>query len=117
MRRSHNSGGMTDEKKKRPAPKSFRPTKGREDKFDALVAASGKSANAFLNDCVFGKHHRNPAERKQLALLLASAARISDQLHEISLAGAGDSALAIEAAQRELTEIRAALLSLMGRQP
>lgn len=108
---------MTDEKKKRSAPKSFRPTKGREDEFDALVAASGQSVNAFLNDCVFGKRRRNPAERKQLALLLASAARISDQLHDINLAGAGDSALAIEAAHRELTEIRAALLTMMGRKP
>ncbi|MGZ9272454.1 MAG: hypothetical protein ACXW6T_25300 [Candidatus Binatia bacterium] len=46
-----------------------------------------------------------------------SAARVSDQLHDISLAGAGDSALAIEAAYRELTEIRAALLTMMGRKP
>src|SRR5688572_13614165 len=98
---------MTDEKKKRRAPISYRPPKGREEEFDALVAASGLSVNAFLNECVFGKHRRNPAERKQLALLLASAARISDQLHDISLAGTGDSALALEAAHRELTEIRA----------
>ena len=91
--------------------------KGREEEFDALVAASGQSVNAFLNDRVFGKHRRNPAARKQLALLLASAARITDQLHDITLAGAGESALAIESAHRELTEIRAALLTLMGRNP
>jgi len=108
---------MTDEKKKRAPPISYRPPKGREAEFNALVAASGQSASAFLNNCVFGKHRRNPAERKQLALLLASAARISDQLDEISLAGAGDSALAIEAAHRELSEIRAALLQQIGRKP
>lgn len=109
--------GMTDERRDRPAPISYRIPKGREAKFAALVAEHGGSTNAFLTDRIFGQRRQSPEGRKQVAQLLASAARISDQLHEISLAGASDSALSIEAAHRELTEIRAALLVLMGRKP
>jgi hypothetical protein len=108
---------MTDERRDRPAPISYRIPKGREAEFAALVEEHGGSTNAFLTDRIFGQRRRSPAERKQLALLLASAARISDQLHEIALTGAGGSALTIEAAGAELTEIRAALLALMGRKP
>lgn len=108
---------MTDKRRDRPAPISYRVPKGREAEFAALVAEHGGSVNAFLTDRVFGQRRRNPAGRKQLARLLASAAQISDRLHEIALTGAGDSALAIDAARTELTEIRAALLALMDRKP
>ncbi len=108
---------MTDERRDRPAPISYRIPKGREAKFAALVAEHGGSTNAFLTDRIFGQRRRSPEGRKQLAQLLASAARISDQLHDVALTGAGDSALAIEAARAELTEIRAALLILMDRKP
>ena len=106
---------MTDEKKKRRAPISYRPPKGREEEFAALVAASGLSVNAFLNDCVFTGRRR--AERKQVGLLLASAARISDHVDAIDLAGAGNSTLAREAIREELILLRAALLALNGRKP
>ncbi len=52
-----------------------------------------------------------------LARLLAQAAKIRDELHEISLAGSDNSALLIEAAFDELTEIRAALIKASGRKP
>lgn len=108
---------MTDDKKKRPAPISYRPLPGREEEIYARAAAEDQSVNAFLNTCVFGKRAPSRAERKQLALLLHQAARISDQLNETALTGAAESTLTIEAAHRELTEIRAALLILMGRKP
>src|SRR5690242_8965237 len=96
-------GGMTDESRDRPAPISYRPPKGREAEFAALVEASGLSVNAFITQSAFGRRRSRVAERKQLALLLATAARISDQLHEVSLAGRGDSALS-EAVHQELIE-------------
>lgn len=108
---------MTEQRTDRPAPVSYRVPKGREAEFAALVAEHGGSVNAFITDRIFGQRRRNPAGRKQIARLLASAAQISDRLHDVALTGAGDSALAIEAARAELTEIRAALLALMERKP
>lgn len=106
-----------DEKKKRPAPISYRPPKGREAEFYERVAASGLPVNAFLNERVFGRGRRPQGEQQELARLLAAAARISDQLHNIALSGDAQNALPIEQAHEELHEIRAALLSLMGRKP
>ena len=108
---------MTDERKKRRPPISYRPPKDREEEFYALVAESGLPANAFITERIFGGRRRSLAVLKLLGLLLAKAARISDQLHELALAGAGDSALLLEAIYRELVDIRAALLKLMGRKP
>lgn len=110
---------MADEndKPKRAAPISYRPPKEREAEFRARVAASGLSTNAFITEAIFGRTRHRPEELQSLARLLARAAQISDRLHEIGLAGAGESALPIEAAHRELAEIRAALLSMMGRRP
>jgi hypothetical protein len=107
---------MTDESKRR-APVSYRPPKEREDEFYARVAASGLSVNAFITDAVFSRGRRGRAELQTLARLLNEAAKINDRLHEIGLAGAGNAALQLEAAQRDLTEIRAALLAAMGRKP
>ena len=103
--------------KRRPAPISYRPPKDREAEFRARVATSELSTNAFITEALFGRNRHRPDELKALARLLASAAQISDRLHEIEITGAGDSTLLIEATHRELAEIRAALLIMMGRQP
>lgn len=102
---------------KRRAPVSYRPPKDREAEFYERVEASGLPVNAFITDCIFGRGRHRPAELQTLARLLGKAAEISDQLHEISLTEGDDNVLLIEAAHRELTEIRAALLTLMGRKP
>ena len=109
---------MPDKKtKKRTAPISYRPPKELRQEFHARVESSGLSINAFLTEAVFGRNRHRPAELEKLAVILAKAAQISDQLHEISLAGSDDNGPVIEAAFGELTEIRAALLKAMGRQP
>ena len=108
---------MTDDTKKRAAPISYRPPKGREDEFSARVAASGLSVNAFLTESVFGRNRHRPGELRALARLLGQSANIRYRLREISMSAGGDDALAIEAVMDELTEIRAALLALMGRKP
>ena len=104
-------------KNRRPAPISYRPPKGREAEFRARVAASGKSANGFLNDCVFSKRQRGSADRQDLARLLHIAGQISDQLDDITLTGGDNNVLTIESCHVELREIRNALLALMGRKP
>ncbi len=114
---------MPDRKNtKREAPISYRPPKGLRDEFRARVEKSGLSTSAFITKAVFAtdppRQSRRPAmEAELLARLLAQAAKIRDELHEISLAGSDDNAPVIEAAFDELTEIRAALLKASGRQP
>ena len=100
---------------KRTAPISYRPPKEREAEFRERVAASGLTVNAFVTDCIFSGGRHRLAELQTLARLLGKAAQISDRLHEIALTETGDHSLLIETAHRELTEIRAALLILMGR--
>jgi len=102
---------------RRPAPISYRPPKGKTAEFDARVAASGLSANAFITEAIFGRNRYRPGELQALAGLLARTAHIGDRLHEIELAGIGANALPIEAAQRDLADIRTALIALMGRAP
>ncbi len=109
---------MPDKKtEKRASPISYRPPKELREEFHARVKSSGLPINAFLTEAVFGRNRHRPAELEKLAVILAKAAQISDQLHEISLAGSGDSALPIESACEDLTEIRAAILKLAARQP
>jgi len=109
---------MPEKKKpKRAAPISYRPPKDRAAELHVRVAASGLTVNAFITEAVFGRSRHRPDELQALARLLGTAAQISDQLHEISLTGAGENDLLIEAAQRDLAEIRAALLDSMGRTP
>lgn len=110
---------MPDERahNRRPAPISYRPPQGLAAEFHARVAASGLSANAFITEAIFGRNRHRPGELQALAGLLACTAQISDRLREIERAGAGGSALPIEAAQRDLADIRAALIALMARAP
>lgn len=107
---------MTDKKKKRAAPISYRPPKGREDEFYARVKASGQSVNGFITACVFDQRVRHQGVQQELARLLARAAAIHDRLQQVSHA-APDEHDVLTAALTELAEIRAALLVLMGRKP
>lgn len=107
----------TDANTKRPAPIPYRPPKGREAELHAHIAASGLSTNAYITACIFGRSRQRPAEQQMLARLLRQVGQIGDQLHELTLAGTDQHALALEAAQQDLAEIRAALLTLMGRGP
>ena len=114
---------MPDRKKtKREAPISYRPPKGLRDEFHARVEKSGLSTSAFITKAVFAtdppRQSRRPSmEAELLAQLLAQAAKIRDELHQISLAGTDDNTPVIEAAFDELTEIRAALIKSSGRAP
>ena len=109
---------MPDKKtEKRASPISYRPPKELREEFHARVQSSGLPTNAFLTEAVFGRNRHRPAELEKLALILAKAAEISDQLHEISLAGSDNSTLLVEAACDDLTELRAAILELAARQP
>lgn len=100
---------------RRPAPIPYRPPKGRTEELRALVAASGLSTNAFITACVFGgPRHRSITQ--SLSKILDRTAQIADLLHELSIAGTAN-AKALEAAQDELLELRAALLLAMGRKP
>ena len=108
--------------KKREAPISYRPPKGLQDEFYARVEKSGLSTGAFITKAIFAtdpprQSRRPPMEAELLARLLAQAAKIRDELHEISLAGSDDRGAVIEASFDELTEIRAALLKASGRKP
>lgn len=107
---------MTDEKKKRPKPKSYRPPKGREAEFDALVAASGLSANAYINSRIFGTHRRH-TEKQEAARKLRPAAALADKLHEIALLADDRIALIVEAAFDDLDQLRGELFEDMRRKP
>jgi len=107
-------------RKKRDAPISYRPPEALREEFHARVEKSGLSVSAFITKSVFTndapRQVRRPyIEAKLLAQLLAQAAQIREELKRIS--GPDSNPQAIEAAAAELTEIRAALLRAMGRQP
>lgn len=100
---------------RRQAPISYRPPKGRTAELRELVAASGLSTNAYISACVFGRL-RQRSNAELLSEILDRTAQIADLLHELSIAGTAD-AKALEAAQDELSTLRAALLTVMGRKP
>lgn len=98
---------MDKEPKKRRPKISYRIPADKEDEFDKLVALSGLSTNGFITDCVFRRNRHNPAELKRLAEILAMAAELKTELKS-------QDQLDIDV-KRELTLIRTALMSLMGR--
>lgn len=108
---------------KRDAPISYRPPAHLRAEFHERVAKSGLSTNAFITAAVFGQtapraRRSPPVERQELALLLARAGQIGDAMHEIARIGpAGGATPVIEAACRDLGEIRAAVLKLLERVP
>lgn len=102
---------------KRRAPISYRPPREREDEFYARVSESGLSVNAFLTDAVFGRSRYRPAEMRKLAQLLSACAVIRDALDALPEADHEVRAEVLAAIHAELSEVRAALLKLMGRKP
>lgn len=106
---------QTDQKRRPPI--SYRPPQAREEEFDALVEQSGLAVNAFITEAVFGRSRFRPAELQHLARILATCAQISDALSNLSQQDGDDVAPCINAARAELSEIRAALLIMMGRKP
>ena len=109
---------------KRAAPISYRPPKALEANFLRRVERSGLSTSAFITKCIFDRDpprqsRRPPVEKQDLARLLARCAQISDKLHEVALAQGEDSAASsiLESVHGELTTIRAAVMSALGRAP
>lgn len=114
---------MKDRKdKKREAPISYRPPKDLRDEFHLRVQKSGLSTTAFITKAVFNqipsRQSRRPSiEEKLLAKLLFEAAKIHGDLQQIDAADDNEICKQIETATNALTEIRAALLKGMGRNP
>jgi hypothetical protein len=115
---------MTNGNGKRPAPISYRPPATLRDEFDLRVSKSGLSISAYITKCVFNQapprqSKRPAAEYKLLAKLLGEAAKIHDDLLAIKQSQTMDNEdqAIFEAALNDLTEIRAAILKSMGRQP
>lgn len=115
---------MKDRNGKRPAPISYRPPVDLEDEFNSRVEKSGLSISAYLTKCVFGQapprqSKRPAASQKLLAKLLGQAAKIHEDLQVIRRTPelAPDDQELFEEACKDLSEIRAAILKNMGRQP
>lgn len=109
------------EKKKRDAPISYRPPEALREEFRTRVEKSGLSANAFITQAIFESDaprqaRRAPIEQQQIARLLSETARLHDCLRELGHTDGTEPAL-LEEAVRDLHEIRAALLSALGRKP
>jgi hypothetical protein len=110
-------------RKKRLSPLSIRVTEEEKERIVENANKAGQSVSGYLKKLALNvdpprQSRRPPVEQKMLAQMLAHAAAIRDQLHEISLTGADDrQALLMERAVDDLAEIRAALLNAMGRKP
>lgn len=109
------------EKKKRDAPISYRPPEALREEFRTRVEKSGLSVNAFITQAIFEapaprQARRAPIEQQQIARLLSETARLHDCLRELGQSDGADPAL-LAGALRDLQDIRAALLSALGRRP
>jgi len=109
---------------KRPAPISYRPPVSLEGEFNSRVEKSGLSISAYITKCVFNhapprQSKRPAASQKLLAKLLGEAAKIHEDLQALRRAPdlAPENQVLFEEACKDLTEIRAAILKSMGRQP
>ena len=112
------------EKRRREPPISYRPPAALRAEFYRRLERSGLSISSFITKALFGeelgRQSRRPAlEHKLLALLLVEAGKIRNELHAISRDSGEHERTAelLETAVAELTEIRAALLKAMGRNP
>ena len=112
------------EKRRREPPISYRPPRELRAEFYRRVESSGLSTSAFITKALFdhepGRQSRRPAlEQQLLARLLGEAGKIRNELHAISRQPeeCERNAELLETAVQELTEIRAALLKAMGRNP
>lgn len=106
----------TNESTKRPAPISWRPPAARHAEFLARVERSGLSVNAYITRAVFRPSY---VDAGTLVRLLSEAAAIRDALHDAGLIGGDTPANAqpLETALDDLTELRAAILEILGRRP
>jgi hypothetical protein len=112
------------ERKRRDAPISYRPPEALREEFHARVARSGLSVSGYITQSVFADEaprqaRRAPASQQEIARLLAETARLHDRLHDclaVGIDGGLDAAL-LDAALRDLRDIRAACLSALGRKP
>lgn len=109
-------------RKKRQAPISYRPPERLREEFHARAQKSGLSINAFITRAVFGasapRARRKPALDQQMAAqLLSQAARIADLLGQAPPESHNAHASLVREARAELTEIRSALLALLGSEP
>ncbi|MCB2062407.1 MAG: hypothetical protein KDE25_02930 [Novosphingobium sp.] len=107
---------MTTDKPRRDKVYSYRPPRHRRAEFEAMVAESGLSVNAFLTECAIEHSRYRRAERQMLAQLLGQCAGIADRLREIQFSGADNSILLIEAMRDELSLIRTELMERMRRE-
>ena len=110
--------------KRRKAPISYRLPKGKEDEFAVRVERSGLSQNGYISRCIFGSadaraSRRPKIEQQLIAQLLSQAARLHDDLSQIShLAGENPSiAGRLDQANSELAAIRAACFKAFGKKP
>lgn len=106
-----------NEKRRSPIP--WRPPADRWDEFDARVAESGLSRNAFLTEAVFGRNRHRAAEINLLARILGVGQAIADGLKPFNAAAARDADIGakLDDIRRILIDIRSALFRLMGRTP
>jgi len=105
---------------KREPPISYRPPAELREEFHRRVARSGLSTSAFITQAVFHtappRQSRRPSvEHREVVRLLASLARLHDQLHTIVLGGGNG--VALDEALHQLREIRAACFIALGRKP
>jgi hypothetical protein len=108
---------MTDETKKRRAPISYRPPKGREAEFYARAAEHGGSLNAFITDRTLGTRRPNQTVRKLLARILAQDAAMTDALEKLEPCAARDAEIKalLRDIRQQLTEGRTAFMRALGR--
>lgn len=106
-----------NEKKRRPAPISYRPPKAREEEFDALVSASGLSVNAFLTDAVFRNGRYKQADLALLNRLIAEMAASRDLLRELPIDDDEELRAVLDRVLEAQLEIRNAILIYTGRKP
>ena len=108
------------DKKKRPAPVSYRPPEELREAFHERVNESGLNTSAYITRAVFGQQpgrrtRRPPIEEKLLAKLLAEAAQIRTLLAEIKKSGDPKDALDHDELVMLLQDIRNAILKSIGR--
>lgn len=106
---------MTTEKPKRDKPISYRPPKDKRARFEAMVAASGLSVNAFITECVFGRGRHRPGEAQLLAETLREEQTQTDLLRPIAQTDNPEILAALQANTEVKLQIRTALMSLLGR--
>lgn len=108
-----------NDKQTRTPPISWRPPSARRAEFDALVAESGLSQNAFLTEAVFARGRHRKSEMLTLARILGQAQTQSDLLRGFESAARMDPEIRTLLAEifDQQAEIRTALFLLMGRKP